>query len=161
MPISYRIRWAAALPRLLPTALAALVGVVAVSYLIDFLFNRGISHEGPLTRGLIFGPALAILLILQVRRNVLSLVPDAIEVARDAVVIGFRWVDFAGVTVENGKECLTFRQSFIRPGSTRKIPPMVERRLRKEGADRKIVIGNYLVDWQNSPVGDMVRQYSS
>ncbi|MGH3862543.1 hypothetical protein [Actinokineospora sp.] len=113
----------------------------------------------------IFASAFAVLLsaavIFTLRGRTLLVRDDSVIIQRDRAMITLAWSDFVGVTQRSWGpmtiDTLEFTGGLMIPEDPyRGFSPGMEKRLRKERADRAFEPGMYFADWRASELGSVV-----
>ncbi|MFC5287121.1 hypothetical protein ACFPM7_08675 [Actinokineospora guangxiensis] len=144
----------------LTTGVAGGLAVLGVHWVIDSVTGRWEPNSA------VFASMAVVLLLTgvtagSVRSRSLTLVPEGIVVVRDRVRTLLRWSDFEEVR-QTGllrRDELVFSKGQLSPADQDK--PVAERvldRMRRNGADRMVVVADFVTDWKSTEIHDAVKR---
>ncbi len=144
----------------LTTGVAGGLAVLGVHWAIDTVTGRWEPNSA------VFASMAVVLLLTgvtagSVRSRSLTLVPEGVVVVRDRVRVVLRWRDFEEVR-QTGllrRDELVFAKGELSPADQDK--PVAERvldRMRRNGADRMVVVSDFVTDWKSTEIHDAVRR---
>lgn len=157
---TYRPTPAFSLVYALTTGVAAGAAVLAFHLVIDSITGRWEPNSAVFASS-----AVALLLtgltMSSVRSRSLTLVPEGLVVVRDRVRVVLRWRDFEQVRTRGPlrRDELVFSAGDLSPADTDKpVGQRVLDRMRRNGADRTVVVSDFVPDWKDTDIHTAMRR---
>lgn len=160
MATTYRPTSSFTLVYALTTGVAGGIAVLAFHLVIDSITGRWEPNSA------VFASSAVALLLTgltagSVRGRSLTLVPEGLVVVRDRVRVVLRWSDFEQVRSRGlfRRDELVFSKGDLSPADTDKpVGQRVLDRMRRSGADRTVVVSDFVSDWKDTEIHDAVQR---
>lgn len=160
MATTYRPTSAFSLVYALTTGVAGGLAVLAFHLVIDSLTGRWEPNSAVFASS-----AVALLLtgltLNTVRGRSLTLIPDGLVVVRDRVQVVLRWRDFEQVRTRGPlrRDELVFSTGELHQADADKpVGQRVLDRMRRSGADRTVVVSDFVTDWKDTEIHARVQR---